>query len=81
MNKKIAGATLDAGTLTWVDGYRRHLQKRMPKEEFILVLAEKPVSSRVPFILEISFDEARHAWGLIDDPREQMTEEWFFGYL
>ena len=78
MKDKRAGMDLNAGRLMWTDGYEYKLSKILDTGTYVLVLMERPVSKRVPRVLEISEEEAKYAWTLIDEKEKQMTEDWFF---
>lgn len=81
MSNKKAGMDLNAGHLIWVDGYKRKLSRILDEDKYVLILMERPLSKRVPTVLEISEDEAKHAWSLIEEVEPQMTKEWFFEVL
>jgi hypothetical protein len=77
MNKQ-SGLNLSAGYLIWVDGYKYKLSKDLDTGKYLLILMERAMSKRMPRVLEITEEEAKTAWSLIDEKERQMTEDWFF---
>jgi hypothetical protein len=76
--KKQAGMNLSAGYLVWSDGYKYKLSKDLDTGRYLLILMERSISKRMPRVLEISEEDARLAWTLIDEKENQMTKDWFF---